>query len=164
MEKPKIYLGCDHGGYTLKALLIDYLIGQDYEVQDFGCHSEDIVRYPYYAEKVVKAVRSVPSARGVLLCTTGIGMSIFANKFKGIRAALCTTSYQARMTAAHNNSNILCFGGRCIGLYEAQDMLHTWLTTPYEGGRHDISLGLIQSAEDINFSAKEWEGMGSHEP
>ncbi len=158
MEKAKIYLGCDHGGYVLKTQLVDFLTGQGYAVEDFGCHSEDIVRYPHYAARVAKAVRSQPGARGILLCSTGIGMSIIANKYRGIRAALCSTSYQARMTASHNNSNVLCLGGRCIGIFEAQDMLHAWLTTPYEGGRHDISLGLIESAENVNFSGKDWEG------
>ena len=84
-------------------------------------------------------------------------MSIMANKFKGIRAALCYSSYQARMTAAHNNSNILCLGGRCIGSFEAMDMVNLWLETPYEGGRHDISLGLIAEAEVIQFSKDWWE-------
>jgi ribose 5-phosphate isomerase B len=159
MEKPKIYLGCDHGGYALKTELIRYLSDQEYPLEDFGCHSETIVRYPYYAARVARAVQKEPGSRGILLCSTGIGMSIIANKFKGIRAALCSTSYQAKMTAAHNNSNILCLGGRCIGIFEAQDMLQNWLTTPYEGGRHDISLGLITAVEDIHFSGEEWEGQ-----
>lgn len=158
MKKPKIYLACDHGGYAMKTELMRYLTEEGYPIEDFGCHSEDIVRYPYYAAQVANAVRNEPDARGVLLCSTGIGMSIIANKFKGIRAALCATSYQARMTAAHNNSNILCLGGRCIGVFEAQDMLQNWLATPYEGGRHDISLGLIESVEDVNFSGEKWDG------
>lgn len=159
MNQPKIYLGCDHGGYALKTQLVRYLIEKGYTVEDFGCHSEEIVRYPYYAAQVARAVRHESGARGILLCSTGIGMSIIANKFKGIRAALCSTSYQAKMTAAHNNSNILCLGGRCIGIFEALDMLENWLTTPYEGGRHNISLGLIESAEEVNFSVDEWEGL-----
>lgn len=156
MEKEKIFIGNDHGGYTLKVALVKYLNLKGYEVVDFGCPSTDIVRYPYYAAKVATAVLSTEQSKGILLCSTGIGMSIIANKYKGIRAALCYSSYQAKMTAAHNHSNILCLGGQCVGLFEAQDMLDLWLATPYEGGRHDISLGLIQAAEQVNFSNEQW--------
>ncbi len=156
MEKPKIYIGNDHGGYALKVALVKYLTEKGYTVEDVGCYSEDIVRYPYFAAKVAKAVLEEENAKGILLCSTGIGMSIIANKFKGIRAALCYSSYQAKMTSAHNNSNILCLGGRCTGVFEAYDMLDHWLETPYEGGRHDISLGLIQEAEEVNFSEEHW--------
>ena len=157
MEKSTLYIGNDHGGYALKVSLVKYLTDKGYAVEDMGCYSEDIVRYPHYAAKVVKAVLANESAKGILLCSTGIGMSIIANKFKGIRAALCYSSYQAKMTAAHNNSNILCLGGRCTGIFEAYDMLDHWLETPYEGGRHDISLGLIQDAEEVNFSEEQWK-------
>lgn len=161
MQKPTIYIGNDHGGYALKMSLVTYLTEKGYCVEDVGCYSEDIVRYPYYAAKVVKAVLTNENTKGILLCSTGIGMSIIANKFKGIRAALCYSSYQAKMTSAHNNSNILCLGGRCTGVFEAYDMLDNWLETPYEGGRHDISLGLIKEAEEINFSAEQWEPEAS---
>ena len=161
MEKSQLFIGNDHGGYTLKVALVNYLTEKGYVVNDLGCHSEAIVRYPYYAANVAKAVLSTNNAKGILLCSTGIGMSIIANKFNGIRAALCYSSYQARMTSAHNNSNILCLGGRCVGIFEAQDMLDNWLETPYEGGRHDISLGLIQDAEQVNFSGDQWT---PHEP
>lgn len=156
MEKPELFIGNDHGGYTLKVPLVNYLIDKGYTVHDLGCHSEAIVRYPYYAAEVTKAVLATDGAKGILICSTGIGMSILANKFKGIRAALCYSSYQARMTSAHNKSNILCLGGRCVGIFEAQDMLDNWLETPYEGGRHDISLGLIEEAEQVNFSDEQW--------
>lgn len=157
MKKPKIYIGNDHGGYALKVALVKYLTDKGYTVEDVGCYSEDIVRYPYFAAKVAKAVLEEENAKGILLCSTGIGMSIIANKFKGIRAALCYSSYQAKMTSAHNNSNILCLGGRCTGVFEAYDMLDHWLETPYEGGRHDISLGLIRDAEKVNFSKEQWK-------
>lgn len=156
MEKPTLYIGNDHGGYALKVSIVKYLTEKGYTVEDMGCYSEDIVRYPHYAAKVVKAVLTNENTKGILLCSTGIGMSIIANKFKGIRAALCYSSYQAKMTSAHNNSNILCLGGRCTGVFEAYDMLDHWLETPYEGGRHDISLGLIQEAEEVNFSEEQW--------
>ena len=149
-------IGNDHGGYDLKLALVNYLEHEGYPVDDIGSHSKEIVRYPYYAAKVAQAVLSGDAWRGILICSTGIGMSMVANKYKGIRAALCYSSYQAKMTATHNNSNILCLGGRCIGDFEAIDMLVNWLNTPYEGGRHDISLGLIKDAEEINFSGNSW--------
>jgi ribose 5-phosphate isomerase B len=156
MENSQLVIGSDHGGYVLKVALVKYLTEKGYAVTDMGCHSEEIVRYPYYAAQVANAVLTNDNTKGILLCSTGIGMSIIANKFKGIRAALCYSSYQAKMTSAHNNSNILCLGGRCIGVFEAYDILDNWLETPYEGGRHDISLGLIDDAEQVNFSDVQW--------
>jgi len=94
--------------------------------------------------------------RGILICSTGIGMSIAANKYRGIRAALVNSSYQAKMTAAHNNSNILCLGGKCIGSFEAIDFLNFWLNTAYEGGRHDISLGLLSEIEEAGRKDAVW--------
>lgn len=153
----RIIIGNDHGGYALKTALVKALREKGHEVEDIGCHSEDIVRYPYYAAKVATAVREHPELRGILICSTGIGMSIIANKYPGVRAGLCYSSYQGKMTAAHNNSNVLCLGGRCIGPFEALDIVEHWLTTPYEGGRHDISLGLIRDAEATNFSGDVWK-------
>lgn len=157
MDKKKIMIGNDHGGYALKLVLVKHLKANGYDVEDVGCDSEEIVRYPYYASKVSRAVSLNNSLRGILVCSTGIGMSIIANKYKGVRAALCYSSYQGKMTAAHNNSNILCLGGRCVGPFEAIDIVEQWLNTPYEGGRHDISLGLVEDAEEVNFSGKLWE-------
>jgi ribose 5-phosphate isomerase B len=156
MEKRKIIIGNDHGGYQLKKALVSYLKEKGYEVSDVGSHSEEIVRYPYYASRVATAVAAGEAYRGILICSTGIGMSIIANKYKGIRAAVCSSSYQGKMTAAHNNSNILCLGGQVTGTLEAKDILDNWLNTPYEGGRHDISLGLISDAEQANFSGSCW--------
>jgi len=156
MKTTKIIIGNDHGGYALKVVVIKHLEEQGYAVEDVGSHSEEIVRYPYYAAKVARLVTQYVDCRGILICSTGIGMCIIANKFKGIRAALCNSTYQGKMTSAHNKSNILCLGGRCIGAFEAIDIVDAWLNTPYEGGRHDISLGLIQKAEDINFSEDQW--------
>ena len=157
MKPEKIIIGNDHGGYTLKTVLVKALKEKGYEVEDIGCHSEDIVRYPHYAAKVATTVSKNKAVRGILICSTGIGMSIIANKYKGVRAGLCYSSYQGKMTAAHNNSNVLCLGGRCIGPFEAIDIVNNWLETEYEGGRHDISLGLISDAEEVNFSGESWE-------
>ncbi len=156
MNEKTIMIGNDHGGYGLKLPLLKHLVEKGYTIKDMGCNSEDIVRYPYYASMVAKGVSSGEAARGILICSTGIGMSIIANKFKGIRAALCSTSYQGKMTAAHNNTNILCLGGRCIGSFEAIDIVDHWLDTAYEGGRHDISLNLIKEVENIHFSSDLW--------
>lgn len=157
MQNNIIMIGNDHGGYELKILLKDHLEKKGYLVQDIGSHSGELVRYPYYASLVADAVSCKIISKGILICSTGIGMSIIANKYKGVRAAVCHSTYQAKMTAAHNNSNILCLGGRCIGVYEAIDIMDTWLNTSYEGGRHDISLGLIEDAEDVNLSGNQWK-------
>jgi ribose 5-phosphate isomerase B len=156
MEKQVIWIGNDHGGFELKQSLVEHLTKVGFTIVNVGCDSTDIVRYPYYAAKVASAISTREAERGILICSTGIGMSIIANKFPGVRAGLCYSTYQARMTRAHNNANILCLGGRCIGLFEALDMLDVWLKTPYEGGRHDISLGLIAEAEGINFGDELW--------
>lgn len=156
MKKKYIMIGNDHGGYELKTKLIVHLKDNGYIVDDVGCHSEEIVRYPYYASVVANAVSKNKVEKGILICSTGIGMSIIANKYKGVRAAVCHTSYEAKMTSAHNKSNILCLGGKCIGTFEAIDILENWLAAKYQGGRHDISLNLISDAEKINFSDKMW--------
>ena len=158
MDKKKLIIGNDHGGYELKTALVRYLRDKGHSVEDIGSDSaEKIVRYPYYASRVAKAVSTNQNLYGILICSTGIGMSIIANKYKGIRAALCYSSYQGKMTSAHNKSNILCLGGRCIGQFEAMDIIDQWLDTTYEGGRHDISLGLIADAEEENFSGGQWD-------
>ena len=156
MEDRVIIIGNDHGGYDLKLILVKHLREKGYLVEDIGSHAKEIVRYPYYASIVANAVVSGKAWRGILICSTGIGMSIIANKFKGIRAALCFSSFQGKMTSAHNNSNILCLGGRCIGDFEALEIVNIWLDTEFEGGRHNISLGLIENAEEINFSGNFW--------
>lgn len=143
----KVYIGNDHGGYALKRVLIEKLEELAIPYVDVGTHSEDIVRYPYYAAEVAGAVAGKKADRGILICSTGIGMSIVANRFKGVRASLCTDTYMAKMTRRHNDSNLLCLGGKITGEFEALDILETWLTEGYEGGRHDISLELIADAE-----------------
>ena len=151
-----IWIGCDHGGYELKLRVIEYLGSKGIPVRDVGCHSADIVRYPYYAALVAEAILRGEAERGILICSTGIGMSIVSNKYRGIRASLCTSTYMGKMTRAHNDSNVLCLGGKITGVFEALDILEAWLTTPYEGGRHNISLGLILQAEKVLASADAW--------
>lgn len=156
MSVEAICIGNDHGGLELKKNLMDELHAKGYRVIDFGSNDEGIVRYPYYAAKVAKAVADGSAQRGILICSTGIGMSIMANKYRGVRASLCSSTYSARMTRAHNNSNILCLGGKTLGVYEALDILAAWLNTEYEGGRHEISLGLIKEAEYSLCTGKYW--------
>jgi ribose 5-phosphate isomerase B len=152
-----VHIGCDHGGYELKKLLVSVLKERGIEVHDVGTNSTEIVRYPHFAAQVAGAVSDGTADRGILICSTGIGMSIIANRYPGVRASMCTTSYLAKMTRAHNDSNILCLGGKTIGDAEAIDVLKTWLDTEYEGGRHDISLGLIQEAETSIRSTGRWD-------
>lgn len=153
----KIIIGNDHGGFDLKQELISYLKDNNIKVTNVGSDQSQIVRYPYYAAKVAGAVSRGEFKRGILICSTGIGMSIIANKYKGVRASMVTDTYMAKMTRAHNDSNILCLGGKIAGANLALDILETWLNTEYEGGRHDISLGLIKEAEETQMTGSYWE-------
>ena len=139
----KIILGSDHGGYNLKNIIIAHLEQQGIEVEDLGCYSEDSCDYPVIAKAVAEKVL-LAGSRGILICGTGIGMSISANKFKGIRASLCSDTYSARMTRKHNDSNILCLGERVIGENLALDIVDIWLNTPFEGGRHQRRIDMIE--------------------
>ena len=151
-----IWIGNDHGGYQLKLEIVQALGNKGIPVHDVGSDSGEIVRYPYYAARVASAISRGEAERGILICSTGIGMSIIANKYKGVRASLCTNHYMGMMTRAHNNSNLLCLGGKITGVLNALHILDAWLTTEYEGGRHDISLGFIAEAEQLNFDAGQW--------
>lgn len=132
-----IAIGSDHAGYSLKRAVIDHLKEKGLEFIDFGPDTEDSVDFPDYAEKTAKAVQSGKCDRGILICGTGIGMSIAANKFNGIRAALCTTEFHARLSRQHNNSNILAIGSRTTGLDLAISIVDEWLSTEYLGGRYE---------------------------
>ena len=136
----KIAVGSDHGGFEFKQLIIKFLheIGQD--VDDMGCHDTQSVDYPDFADKVCARVQSGKCERGILICGTGIGMSISANRHRDIRAALCHESYTARMSREHNNANVLCLGGRVLGQEIALDVVGTWLETEFTGGRHQRRL------------------------
>lgn len=148
MQKELIYIGSDHGGYLLKQAIKDCLDRKGIPYKDVGSDSAEIVRYPTYAEEVAMAVSEHRASKGILICSTGIGMSIVANRFKGVRASLCTDSYMGRITRAHNDSNILCLGGKITGELEALDILENWLGTEFEGGRHSISLGMIETLDN----------------
>ena len=137
-----IIIGSDHGGYSLKHSIIDHLKTLGYEVSDLGCYSADSCDYPIIAKSVVKEVLDKGS-RGILVCGTGIGMSIVANRFDGIRASHCTDTFTARMTRMHNDSNILCLGERITGQGLALDIVDIWLNTEFEGGRHQKRIDMI---------------------
>jgi ribose 5-phosphate isomerase B len=160
MDYETIWIGNDQGGYELKLQIVQYLEEKGYRVYNVGSDSTEIVRFPYYATKVAGAVSRGEARRGILICSTGIGMSIMANKFKGVRASLCTSTYMGRMTRAHNNSNLLCLGGKITGVLEALDILDAWLNTPFDGGRHEISLGLLAEAEEVLCNTGNWEPSG----
>src|SRR5258708_26894066 len=141
-----IWIGCDHGGYDLKEHVLKFLESRSLAFHDVGCHSTGIVRYPYFAAQVAEAILRGETSRGILICSTGIGMSIIANRYRGVRASLCTSTYMGKMTRAHNDSNVLCLGGKITGVLEALDILDTWLATPIGGGRQDIPLGRLRGA------------------
>ncbi len=143
----KIYISSDHGGYNLKGYVKKYVSESGYEIEDLGTNSEESVDYPDYAEKLCKKVFE-NKAKGILICGTGIGMSMSANKMKGIRAALCGNEYLAKMSRRHNNSNVLCLGGRVIGEELACNIVKVWLETDFsKEERHHKRVGKINKLD-----------------
>ena len=143
----KIAIGCDHGGYLLKQDILIWLEENDYDFEDFGCYNTESVDYPVYAEKVARAVASGECEKGIVICTTGIGVSMAANKVKGIRCALCVDSYSAEMTRRHNDANVLAMGAGIIGPNMAKKITEVFLTTAFEGGRHARRVGLLDNIQ-----------------
>ena len=144
-----IAIGCDHGGYELKLEIIKYLEEKGLEYKDFGCDGES-VDYPIYAKKVGQAIIDGECEKGILICGTGLGISLAANKVKGIRAAVCSEPFTARMARQHNNCNILAFGARVVGGELAKMIVETWLDTEFEGGRHQRRVDMISAIEEKN--------------
>lgn len=144
MDKIKIAIGSDHGGFEYKASIIKALQVKGYDVVDMGTYSPESCDYPLIAKKVARAVAKGDFEKGILVCGTGIGMSMAANKVKGIRAAVCGDTFSARATRAHNNANILCLGQRVVGEGLALDIVDIWLTTKFEGGRHERRVNMIE--------------------
>ena len=143
-----IAIGSDHGGYALKQELMKHLKEIGVEFKDFGCYDENSVDYPAIAKAVGTAVVSGEYEKGVLICGTGIGISMAANKIRGVRAALCNDYFSAKYTRLHNDANIICFGGRVIGPGSACELLDVFLTTGFEGGRHQRRVDQITALED----------------
>lgn len=144
----KIAIGSDHGGINLKADIVAYLEELGHEVQDHGTHDATSCDYPDYGEKVGVAVASGESELGILICGTGLGISMAANKVKGVIAAVCSDTFSAEMARAHNNANILAFGERVVGPGLARKLVKTFLETSFEGGRHERRVGKIKAIED----------------
>lgn len=147
----KIAIGCDHGGIVLKPAVIKALTELGAEVVDLGTYDESSVDYPVYGLKVAEAVASGDCGAGVLMCGTGIGISISANKVKGIRAAVVTNEFMAEMTKRHNNANIIALGGRVVTPEQAESIVKAWFTAEYEGGRHQRRLDMIADIEGKYF-------------
>jgi len=143
-----IAIASDHGGFAMKQQLLNHLKERGVPCEDLGCYSEDSVDYPAYAEALCRAVTDGTYERGVLVCGTGIGMSIAANKMPGIRAALCGDCYSAAMAREHNDANVLCLGGRVLGTALAMKILDTWLDTPFSGAeKHARRIAQIKAME-----------------
>ncbi|MDD2366222.1 MAG: ribose 5-phosphate isomerase B [Desulfuromonadaceae bacterium] len=142
-----IIIGSDHGGLTLKTALNSYLQRRGYEVSDAGTNSDSSVDYPDFGQKVAETVIKGGAELGILICGTGIGMSITANKIPGVRAALVTDVFMARMAKEHNNANILVLGGRVLDEQKACDLVGAWLDAEFEGGRHQSRLDKISALE-----------------
>ena len=143
----KIAFGCDHRGYILKDAILAHLRENGHEVVDMGTDSTERVDYPVYGEKVARAVASGECDKGIVICTTGIGISMSANKVKGIRCALCTDSLQAEMTRRHNDANMMALGAGITGGNLAKRMVEIFLNTEFEGGRHARRVALLDAIQ-----------------
>lgn len=140
-----IAIGSDHGGYDLKMRVIEYLKQNDIEYKDFGCYSKDSCDYPIFGKAVAKAVADDECEKGIVVCTTGIGISIAANKVTGVRCALCSDTYSAKMTRLHNDANVLALGGEIVGGNLALDIVETFLNTEFSGEeKHVRRIGLLE--------------------
>jgi ribose 5-phosphate isomerase B len=140
----KVAIGCDHGGIDLKDIIKSVLTDLGHEIDDQGCYSSESVDYPNFAKSVSLLVKDGKCDRGILICGTGIGMSMAANRIPGIRAALCHEMFSARMSREHNDANILCLGGRVIGQGLAAEVVKTWMTTDFVGGRHQRRIDMFK--------------------
>lgn len=144
-----IAIGSDHGGFELKEHIKKHLEELGLEYKDYGTYNEDSVDYPDCAVPVCRAIQDGEADMGILICGTGIGISIAANKHKGIRAALCGDVYSAKMTKVHNNANVICLGGRVTGRELAFMIVDTWLEAEFEGGRHNARIEKIHKIEEM---------------
>ena len=143
----KIAIGCDHGGYLLKQDILIWLEEHNIDFEDVGCYSTESVDYPMYGEKVGRMVASGQCDKGIVICTTGIGISISANKVKGIRCALLSDLMSARLCRQHNDSNMMAMGAGVVGTKLALEIVDTWLATDFEGGRHQRRVDKLMALE-----------------
>ena len=151
----KIAIGCDHAGFAIKNVIIEHITKKGYEVVDVGTNSADSCHYPIYAHALCQKIQSGECELGILICGTGIGMSMAANKHKGIRAACCSDTFSARLTREHNDANVLCFGERVVGAGLAVDLVDAFLGAEYiNGGNHVTRVKMIEDIENGSFENK----------
>ena len=143
----KIAIACDHSALEMKGEVKNLLAGRGVECEDFGTYTADSCHYPIFGARAAQAVADGRCDLGIVICGTGIGMSIAANKVKGIRCALCSDTYSAKMTRIHNNSNVLALGARVIGVELAKEIVNAWLDAEFEGGRHQVRIDMITALE-----------------
>lgn len=148
-ENESLAIGCDHGGLELKNAIKEHLEGRGIKVVDHGIYEQKSVDYPEIALKVCNSITSGESKLGILVCGTGIGMSLAANKVKGIRAAACSETFSAKYTRLHNDSQILCLGGRVVGVGLALEMVDLFVDTEFEGGRHQRRVDAVMDIEKL---------------
>ena len=146
--KKIITFGCDHAGFEIKEAVIAHLNACGWEVIDVGTNSADSCDYPVFAHAVCKNIQNGVCDLGILICGTGIGMSLVANKHRGIRAAACSDTFSARLTRVHNNANVLCFGTRVVGIGLALDLIDNFLNAEFEGGKHERRVNMITEIEN----------------
>ena len=147
MKTEKIIIGCDHGGLNLKNAVIAHLQAAGVSVEDVGTYTADSCNYPEYADRVCRRIQDGTYTLGILICGTGIGISMAANKIKGIRAALCNDYFSAKYTRLHNDANVICLGGRTIGPGSACELVEVFLNTEFEGGRHQRRVDKVMALE-----------------
>lgn len=147
MNTKKITIGCDHAGYELKLKVIEHLKARGIEVIDVGTDSTASCDYPAIAHKLCQNIQNGTTELGILICGTGIGMSMAANKHRGIRAAACSDTFSARLTRLHNNANVLCFGERVVGMGLALDLVDNFIDADFEGGKHQRRVDMITAIE-----------------
>ena len=143
----KLVIGCDHAAPELKAIVRDHLIERGFDVVDVGTHTTDSCNYPDYAHALCQKIQSGECELGILICGTGIGMSMAANKHRGIRAACCSDTFSARLTRLHNDANVLCFGARVVGQGLALDLADVFVDTEFEGGKHKTRIDMFAALE-----------------
>ena len=148
----KLVIGCDHAAVELKNAVREHLISRGFEVEDVGTYTSDSCNYPVFAHRVCTKVQSGEAELGVLICGTGIGMSLVANKHRGIRAACCSDTFSARLTRQHNDANVLCFGARVVGLGLALDLVDNFVDAEFEGGKHTVRVDMITAVENGTFT------------
>ena len=146
----KIVMGCDHAAPEMKNLVRDHLIARGFDVEDIGVHTTDSCNYPDIAHALCQKIQSGEREMGILICGTGIGMSMAANKHRGIRAACCSDTFSARLTREHNDANVLCFGARVVGQGLALELVNAFVDAQFEGGKHKTRVDLITAIENGN--------------